>query len=110
MLPPATTPAKDKYKVQNWKAYNQSLCQRGRLRLWLEDSVWRQWRDIDVSKKVVGESLYADCVIQCCLVLGYVYSQPLRQTTGFVSSLLALLGHADYARRFAAGRLVWAGK
>lgn len=97
MLPPATTPAKYKYKVRNWKAYNQSLCQRGSLTLWLEDSVWREWRQIDVRKKVVGEPLYADCVIQCCLVLGYVYQQPLRQTTGFVSSLLALLGHADYA-------------
>lgn len=97
MLPPATTPVKDKYKVQNWKAYNQSLCQRGSLTLWLEDSVLRTWREIDLTKKVVGEPLYADCVIQCCLVLGLVYQQPLRQTTGFVTSLLALLGYGDYA-------------
>lgn len=54
----------------------------------------RSWRD--TGKKVVGERLYADCVIQCCLLLGKVYHQPLRQTTGFVASLLALLGHKDY--------------
>lgn len=57
----------------------------------------RAWRDIDESKIVVGECLYADCVIQCCLLLGVVYHQPLRQTTGFVASLLRLLGHGDFA-------------
>jgi len=97
MLPSTTIPCKDKYKVKNWKAYNQSLVERGRLTIWLEDSVLRAWRDIDTSQKVVGETLYDNCVIQCCLLLGQVYQQPLRQTTGFVGSLLTLLGHADYA-------------
>lgn len=45
----------------------------------------------------MGDQLYADCIIQCCLLLGQVYRQPLRQTTGFVTSLLALLGRGDYA-------------
>lgn len=97
MLPSTTIPAKDKYKVRNWKAYTRSLVQRGSLTLWLEDSVLRAWREIDRSKKVVGENTYADCVIQCCLLLSQVYHQPLRQTTGFISSLLTLLGHPDYA-------------
>lgn len=92
-----TTPCKDRYKVKNWKAYNRSLVQRGSLTLWLEDSVWRAWRDTDPSRKVVGEQLYAACIIQCCLLLGKVYQQPLRQTTGFVASLLALLGYSGYA-------------
>ncbi len=97
MLASTTIPAKDKYKVKNWKAYNRSLVQRGSISMWLEDSVWRQWREISKAKKVVGECLYADCVIQCCLLLGQVYHQPLRQTTGFVASLLAMLGYKDYA-------------
>ena len=96
MSPSATTPAKDKYKIKNWKAYNRSLVQRGRISIWLEDSVLRAWRDIDVTKKVVGEQLYGDAVIQCCLLLGIVYHQPLRQTTGFVASMLCLLGHGSY--------------
>jgi hypothetical protein len=97
MLPSTTIPIKDKYKVKNWKAYNKSLVQRGSITIWLEESVLRAWRDISKEKKVVGERLYADCVIQCCLLLGQVYHQPLRQTTGFVASLLALLGYKDYA-------------
>ncbi len=96
MLPSTTIPGKDKYKVKNWKAYNQSLVERGRVSIWLEDSVLRAWRDIDSSKKVVGENRYADCIIACCLLFGQVYHQPLRQTTGLVSSLLQLLGHPDY--------------
>jgi hypothetical protein len=97
MLPSTTIPCKDKYKVKNWKTYNQSLVQRGCLSIWLEDSVLRAWRQIDTKQKVVGENLYGDCVIQCCLLLGQVYHQPLRQTTGFVSSMLTMLGHKDYA-------------
>jgi hypothetical protein len=97
MLPSTTTPAKDKYKISNWKAYNKSLCTRGSLSLWIEDSVLRAWRDIALDKKIVGEKLYPDSVIQCCLLLGKVYHQPLRQTTGFVASLLKVMGHESYA-------------
>jgi hypothetical protein len=92
-----TIPVKDSYKIKNWQDYNKSLVQRGNLNIWLEDSVLRAWRDIDGSKIVVGERLYADCVIQCCLLLGLVYHQPLRQTTGFVASFVTLLGHGDFA-------------
>jgi len=97
MLPSATIPSKYKYKVKNWKAYNRSLVQRGSLTLWLEDSVLREWRDISKQKKVVGECLYPDSIIQCCLLLGQVYHQPLRQSIGFASSLLVMLGYKDYA-------------
>ncbi len=41
--------------------------------------------------------MYSDSVIQCCLLLGQVYHQPLRQTTGFVCSLLTMLGYKDCA-------------
>jgi IS5 family transposase len=91
-----TIPVKDSYKIKNWKAYNKTLVQRGNVSIWLEDSVLRTWRDIDGSKIVVGEPLYGDAVIQCCLLLGIVYHQPLRQTTGFVASVLAILGHANF--------------
>jgi len=88
---------KDSYKVKNWKAYNESLCKRGSLSLWIEDSLLRTWREVDVSRKVVGECLYADCIIECCLLLGKIYHQRLRQTTGFVKSVLRMMGHKDYA-------------
>lgn len=65
--------------------------------LWIAEGVLRAWRDVDTDKKVVAEKLYPDSVIQCCLLLGKVYHQPLRQTTGFVASLLMLMGREGYA-------------
>ncbi len=56
----------------------------------------RAWREVGKGKKVVGEKCYSDAIIQCCLLLGKVYHQPLRQTTGFVESLLVLLGCKEF--------------
>lgn len=92
-----TSLSKDSCKVKNWKQYNASLCQRGSISLWIEDSVLRAWREIEVTKKVAGEQTYPDAVILCCLVPGLQYHQKLRQTTGFVSGILALSGKGDYA-------------
>lgn len=96
MLSSTTTPTKDSYKISNWKAYNESLCKRGSLTLWIEESVLREWKQVSNDKKVVGEKLYPDSIIQCCLLLGKVYHQPLRQTTGFVESLLVMIGCKDF--------------
>ena len=93
----AITPAKDKYKVVIWKAYNASLCRRGDIALWIDTSVLREWRDINLSKKVVGEKQYPDSVILTCLTLCMQHHFALRQTTGFVRSLLKRLGYGEYA-------------
>ena len=95
MLPSTTIPVKDKYKIRNWKAYNKALQQRGNVCIWIEDSLVGEWKRIDQDKKVVAEKLYPDSIIECCLLLGKVYRQPLRQTQGFVGSLLVLMGHKD---------------
>jgi hypothetical protein len=92
-----TAPRKDKYKLTNWKAYNRSLRQRGQISLWVDDSLLRQWKQIKPEEKVVGEKTYPDSIILACLILGMQYRQPLRQTTGFVSSLLKMMGCAAYA-------------
>jgi len=92
-----TTPVKDKYKLRNWKNYNKNLCHRGSLSLYISDSVLREWRDVDKCKKVVGEKTYTESIILCCLLLKMQYSQPLRQTTGFVKSLLSLAGCRDFS-------------
>jgi hypothetical protein len=96
MLPPTTTPSKDKYTIRNWKTYNKSLQQRGSVSIWIEQSLLREWKEIKGEKKVVAEKLYPDSIIECCLLLGKVYHQPLRQTQGFVNSLLMLMGDKDF--------------
>ena len=39
-----------------------------------------------------GQPTYSDLSITVCLTLGMVYKQPLRQTEGFVRSLVKLMG------------------
>ncbi len=88
---------KDTYKPRNWKAYNKSLCKRGSLVLWLEEGVYRHWRDISKQGKVVGEKQYPDLVIEFCLTIKSVYGLKLRQCTGFISSIFGLMGLSELA-------------
>ena len=87
-----TPPHKDTYKIRNWKAYNRSLCNRGRLTLWINDSVLNEWEKASQKQKIVGEQTYCDSIIQCCLLLKINYGLKLRQSTGFVESLFTLMG------------------
>ena len=88
---------KGNYKPRNWKAYNESLCRRGSLVLWLEEGVYRHWRDVSKRGKVVGEKQYPDMVIEFCLTIKQVYDLALRQCTGFINSIFSLMGLSDLA-------------
>jgi hypothetical protein len=55
----------------------------------------RKWYE----NKLIAAANRPDTVILCCLILGIQYHQPLRQTTGFVGSLLLLMGKGYYAIR-----------
>lgn len=90
-----TTQVKDKYKIRNWQSYNKSLCQRGSLTIWLSDSVLEEWGQASKKKKEVGGQTYTDSIIQCCLLVKINYGLRLRQSTGFMRSLLQLMGKGD---------------
>ena len=72
-------------------------CCRGSLVLWLEEGVYRHWRDISQYGKVVGEKHYLDMVIEFCLTIKEVYGLALRQCTGFIKSVFSLMGLSDLA-------------
>ena len=65
--------------------------------LWLEEGVYRHWRDISQLGKVVGEKQYSDLVIEFCLTIKQVYNLALRQCTGFIKSIFALIDLSDLA-------------
>jgi hypothetical protein len=96
MNSPAITPSKDKYKVRNWKEYNSSLCKRGSLTLWLEESILLEWDKLSRKKKEVGKHTYPESIIQCCLLMKINYRMKLRQSTGFLSSIFFLLGQSHF--------------
>jgi len=82
---------KKRYRITNWAVYNESLRQRGDVTVWLSPQVEALWR-AERRKTRGGQPTYSDLAITVCLTLGMVYKQPLRQTEGFVRSLVKLMG------------------
>lgn len=81
--------APTKYKTTNWSAYNDSLKRRGSLSIWFDpEMVWEP----PPSGKRGRQQSFSDAAIQACLTLKVLFGMPLRQTTGFMQSLLRLIG------------------
>ena len=78
-----------KYKTTNWSAYNDSLKRRGSLSIWFDPQM--VWIPPPTGKRG-RQQQFSDAAIQACLTLKVLFGMPLRQTTGFVVSLLKLVG------------------
>ncbi len=96
---------KKRHRITNWPAYNEGLRQRGDVTVWLSPEVETAWR-AEPRKTRGGQPIYSDLAITVRLTLGMVYKQPLRQTEGFVRSLVKLMGiglrvpdYSTFARR-----------
>ena len=82
-------PAPARYRTLNWSSYNASLRERGSLTVWFDrDMAWHA----APSGKRGRQQTFSDAAIQACLTIKVLFSLPLRQTTGFVASLLKLAG------------------
>ena len=77
------------YKTRNWSEYNLSLKQRGSLSIWFDPEM--VWEAVPSGRRG-RQQAYSDAAIQACLTLKVLFGLPLRQTTGFVASLLKLVG------------------
>ena len=80
-----TSPA---YKTKNWPAYNEALKRRGSLTIWFDPTM--TW-DAAPTGKRGRQPDYSDAAIQTCLTMKVLFGMALRQTTGFVESLLRLI-------------------
>ena len=77
------------YKTLNWPAYNMALKHRGSLTIWFDpDMVWAA----KPTGKRGRQPVYSDASVQTCLTMKVLFGMALRQTTGFVESLLRLTG------------------
>lgn len=84
---------KMKFKVTNWAEYNEALRKRGDISVWMnEDAVinWHESRDAYSGRGRPKE--YSDIAVQVSLLFRQLYTLPLRQTQGFVRSLIRLMG------------------
>ena len=84
-----TKPAPKRYRTTNWNAYNQALIQRGSLSVWLDTSM--SWQAAPRGKRGRTQT-YSDAAIQFCLTIKNLFGLALRQTIGFIQSLLKLAG------------------
>ena len=81
------------YRVKNWSSYNRALVARGSLTVWLDDGLWAQWYDQRPSQRG-AQFVYSDRTIEWMLTMRLLFGLPLRQTQGFIQSLLSLMGLA----------------
>ena len=78
-----------KYKTRNWPSYNAALKKRGSLSIWFDPEMG--WTSPPTGKRG-RQQQFSDAAIQTCLTLKVLFGMPLRQTTGFVESLLRVVG------------------
>jgi len=81
-------PTPPAYKTRNWPAYNEALKRRGSLTLWFDPAT--TWEAAPTGKRGRRPD-YSDTAIQTCLTMKVLFGMALRQTTGFVESLLRLI-------------------
>jgi hypothetical protein len=82
-------PTPPTYKTRNWPAYNEALKRRGSLTIWFDPAM--TWEAAPTGKRG-RQPDYSDASIQTCLTMKVLFGMALRQTTGFVESLLRLIG------------------
>ncbi len=80
-----------RYRVRNWRTYNQALIARGGITFWVDESALAAWKHSPTSRRPGAPRIYSDTAIQCGLVVKSVYGLSLRAAQGFVSSVLSLL-------------------
>jgi hypothetical protein len=98
---------KTAYRVKNWREYDQSLRDRGDITLWISQDAIDAWTPPQIGKRG-AQPVYSDTAIETALTLRLLFGLPLRQTEGFLSSVLSLMGlslpcpdHTTLSRRHA---------
>ncbi|PRY21395.1 DDE family transposase [Aliiruegeria haliotis] len=77
------------YTTRNWRDYNNALKPRGSLTICFDPDI--AWEATPTGKRG-RQKTYSDTAVQTCLTMKVLFGMALRQTTGFVESLLRLIG------------------
>ena len=81
---------KTKYRVKNWREYERGLRDRGDVTIWFSEDAVAGWIPRGKRKRG-GQREYSDLAIGTALTLRMLFRLPLRQTEGFIGSLLCLM-------------------
>ncbi len=93
--------------MTNWPEYDESLRRRGDITVWFDDDAAKAWNATS-SGRPGGQRRYSGLAVLTALTLRAVFHLALRQTEGFVRSLIRLMGldlrtpdHSTLSRRSA---------
>ena len=81
---------KKRYRVGNWQAYERGLRARGDVTVWFAEEALRTWTP-PPRRRRGGQPRYSNLAILTALSLSLLFHLPLRQTEGFVASVLRLM-------------------
>jgi len=81
---------KTKYRVSNWADYDRALVQRGGITPWISRDAIASWKPAPSGRRG-AQRKYSDHAIETALTLRLVFKLPLRQTEGFLRSVLSLM-------------------
>jgi hypothetical protein len=84
-------PQKTKYRVRNWRQYNQALINRGRITFWFDEETIQKWHTAPQGKRGRPQ-LYSKEVILCMLLIRQVFHLSLRMLQGLVMSWIETMG------------------
>jgi hypothetical protein len=77
--------------VKNWREYEAALKNRGDITVWFDEAAVTAWNASSAGRWLGGKQLYSDLAILTALTLRTVFHLALRQTEGFVASLIRLM-------------------
>jgi hypothetical protein len=81
---------KTKYRIRNWREYERGLRSRGDVTIWISKEAVAEWTPPKNGLRG-GQRRYSNLAILTALTLRVVFHLPLRQTEGFLDSLLSLM-------------------
>ncbi len=76
--------------MTNWREYERGLRSRGDISVWFSDEAREAWTPPNNGRRG-GQPRYSNLAIVTALTLRMVFRLPLRQTEGFLDSLLRLM-------------------
>jgi hypothetical protein len=83
---------KKKYRVRNWREYNEALVNRGKVTFWVAEDALQQWQEKQKTGKRGKPKFFSNTAIETALTVREVFRLPLRQTEGFLASILERMG------------------
>lgn len=83
--------SKAKYKISNWKQYNQALINRGSVTFWVDEVAIQSWHCKDHHGKRGRGFTFTDSAIETALMIKGIFKLPLRALQGFLDSIFVLM-------------------